>query len=32
MGQEDEAERRRRDFAGFLIDDELVALAAPARS
>ena len=29
MGQEDEAERRRRDFAGYLIDDGLVALSAP---
>jgi ornithine carbamoyltransferase len=29
MGQEDEAERRHRDFARYAIDDDLVALAAP---
>lgn len=29
MGQEEEAVRRRRDFAGFTIDDELMAHAAP---
>lgn len=29
MGQEEETERRRRDFAGFQIDAELLALAAP---
>jgi ornithine carbamoyltransferase len=28
MGQEDEAEQRRRDFAGFGIDAEKLALAA----
>ena len=28
MGQEDEAERRHRDFAPYAIDDDLVALAA----
>jgi len=29
MGQEAEAERRRRAFAGFTVDDELMATAAP---
>jgi ornithine carbamoyltransferase len=29
MGQEDEAARRRRDFAGFTVDDALMAGAAP---
>ena len=29
MGQEDEAARRRQDFAGFTIDDALMAQAAP---
>ena len=29
MGQEDEAEHRRRDFDGFQIDAELLALADP---
>src|SRR6185436_17579889 len=29
MGQEDETERRRRDFAGFQVDAELLALADP---
>jgi len=29
MGQEEEAERRRRDFAGFQVDTELLALADP---
>ena len=29
MGQEDEAERRRRDFDGFQVDAELLALADP---
>ena len=29
MGQEDEAAERRRDFAGFTVDDELMARAAP---
>ncbi|MGI8810028.1 MAG: ornithine carbamoyltransferase, partial [Acidimicrobiales bacterium] len=29
MGQEEEAARRRRDFAGFTVDDGLMALAAP---
>ncbi len=29
MGQEDEAERRHRDFARYAINDDLVALAAP---
>ena len=29
MGQEDEAAQRRRDFAGFTIDDELMSHAAP---
>jgi ornithine carbamoyltransferase len=29
MGQEEEADRRRRDFAGFTVDDELMAKAAP---
>ena len=29
MGQEEEAARRRRDFAGFTVDDDLMALAAP---
>ena len=28
MGQEDEAEERRREFAGFTVDDELMARAA----
>ena len=29
MGQEDEAAKRRADFAGFTVDDELMAHAAP---
>jgi ornithine carbamoyltransferase len=29
MGQEKEAERRRRDFQGFIVDRALVARAAP---
>jgi ornithine carbamoyltransferase len=29
MGQEDEAERRRRDFAGYRLDADLLALADP---
>ncbi|HEX2048699.1 MAG TPA: ornithine carbamoyltransferase [Acidimicrobiales bacterium] len=29
MGQEDEAEARRRDFAGFTVDDDLMSRAAP---
>jgi len=29
MGQEEEAERRKRDFSGYLIDDALVALTSP---
>ncbi|MGH9278222.1 MAG: ornithine carbamoyltransferase [Acidimicrobiales bacterium] len=29
MGQEEEADRRRRDFAGFTVDDTLMAKAAP---
>ena len=29
MGQEEEAERRRKDLAGFQIDDDLLALANP---
>ena len=29
MGQEEEADRRRRDFAGFQVDDALLAAAAP---
>jgi ornithine carbamoyltransferase len=29
MGQDDEAERRRRDFAGYRIDAELLAIASP---
>ncbi len=29
MGQEEEAARRRQDFAGFTIDDDLMARAAP---
>jgi len=29
MGQEEEAERRRRDFAGFTVDADMLALAAP---
>lgn len=29
MGQEDEAARRKRDFAGFTVDDALMARAAP---
>ncbi len=29
MGQEDEAEKRRRDFAGFAVDDDLLARARP---
>jgi ornithine carbamoyltransferase len=29
MGQEDEAARRRQDFAGFTVDDDLMAGAAP---
>jgi len=29
MGQEEEAAKRRRDFAGFTIDDDLMARAAP---
>jgi len=29
MGQEDEAEARRRAFAGFCVDDDLLGLAAP---
>ena len=29
MGQEDERERRARDFAGYRIDGELLALADP---
>jgi ornithine carbamoyltransferase len=29
MGQEDEAEERRRRFAGFIVDEPLVALARP---
>ena len=29
MGQEEEAEGRRRDFAGFTVDDDLMARAAP---
>jgi ornithine carbamoyltransferase len=29
MGQEEEAERRRRDLAGYQIDDDLVSLASP---
>ena len=29
MGQEEEADRRRRDFAGFTVDDDLMARAAP---
>ena len=29
MGQEDEAERRRRDLASYRIDDDLLELAAP---
>ncbi len=28
MGQEDEADRRRQDFAGFTVDDDLMAAAA----
>jgi ornithine carbamoyltransferase len=29
MGQEAEAERRRRDFAGYTVDEALMARAAP---
>ena len=29
MGQEDEADRRREDFAGFTVDDALMDAAAP---
>src|SRR5690606_15710567 len=29
MGQEDEAEQRRRAFAGFCVDDALMAVASP---
>jgi ornithine carbamoyltransferase len=29
MGQEDEAARRRQAFAGYLVDDALMARAAP---
>jgi ornithine carbamoyltransferase len=29
MGQEEESERRRRDFAGYCVDEELMALASP---
>jgi len=29
MGQEDEADRRRQDFSGFTVDDDLMAAAAP---
>ncbi|MEO1750376.1 ornithine carbamoyltransferase [Thiofaba sp. EF100] len=29
MGQEDETERRRRDFAGYCVNEELMALARP---
>ncbi|MDM7322709.1 MAG: ornithine carbamoyltransferase [Gammaproteobacteria bacterium] len=29
MGQEEEAERRRRDFAGYCVSEELMALARP---
>jgi ornithine carbamoyltransferase len=29
MGQEDEAAQRRKDFAGFIVDDALMAKAAP---
>jgi ornithine carbamoyltransferase len=29
MGQEEEADRRRRDFAGFTVDDALMSRAAP---
>ncbi|MGI8809589.1 MAG: ornithine carbamoyltransferase [Acidimicrobiales bacterium] len=29
MGQEDEADRRRRDFAAFTVDDDLLSRAAP---
>jgi ornithine carbamoyltransferase len=29
MGQEDESKRRRKDLAGFQIDDELISQASP---
>ena len=29
MGMEEEAQKRRRDFAGFQVDDKIMALASP---